>query len=73
MCSEIAFHAPILAKLPVVGVLDTLRAVELLNPHTHAHIFHLEQLHALSETSLVNLEQMLMGAKISKILAATDP
>jgi hypothetical protein len=45
MCSEIVFHTPILAKFPVMGVLDGRRGtVKLLNPHSHAYILHLEEL-----------------------------
>lgn len=45
MCSVIVLHASILTKLPVMGVLDGRHGtVELLNPHSHAHILHLEKL-----------------------------
>lgn len=44
MSRVVILHATVLTKLPVVGVLDRRGAVELLNPHSHAHILHLEQL-----------------------------
>lgn len=44
MSSEVVLSAPILAKVPAVGVFDRSGAVKLLNPHSHAHILHLEEL-----------------------------
>lgn len=45
MCSVVVLHASILTKFPTVGVLDDCRGlIKLLNPHSHAHILHLEEL-----------------------------
>lgn len=45
VCCKIVLHTPILAKFPVVRVLDRRHGtVELFNPHSHAHILHLEYL-----------------------------
>lgn len=45
VCCKIVFHTSILAKFPVVRVLNCRHStVELFNPHSHAHILHLEYL-----------------------------
>lgn len=44
MCSEVILQAAVLAELPIVGVLNSGGRVELLDPHPHAHILHLEKL-----------------------------
>ena len=45
MCSEVALHASILTKLPIVGVLDCCHGIVIsLNPHSHAYILHFKQL-----------------------------
>lgn len=44
MSREIVFHTSILTELPVVRVLYRSGTVVTLNPHTHAHILHFENL-----------------------------
>lgn len=55
MCSIIILNAPKLAKLHTVQILHWHWTIELLHPHSHAHILHLEQLHHV-EIDLVNLQ-----------------
>lgn len=51
----VIIYAAELAKLDAVDVLHGSRAVELLHPHAHAHIFHLKQLHYMP-TFIVNFQ-----------------
>nr|GMD24241.1 hypothetical protein Iba_chr08bCG12890 [Ipomoea batatas] len=44
VCGVIVFDASELAELQAVYILHRPRIVELLYPHSHAHILHLEQL-----------------------------
>lgn len=48
MCGVITFNASKLTKFQAVNILNRSCLVEFVHPHTHAHIFHLEQLHHLA-------------------------
>lgn len=41
----IAFYTTVLAELEAMQIVYRFRPVKLLYPHSHTHIFHLEQLH----------------------------
>lgn len=70
MCSKIAFHTPVLTKFPAVRVLDSLnRTVELLDPHTHAHILHLEQPQILISILLANGPSNISGYYICRAIS----
>lgn len=56
MSRVVILHATVLTKLPVVGVLDRRGAVELLNPHSHAHILHLEQLQKTNNKGIYSFQ-----------------
>ena len=43
---QVVIHAAELAEPPAVDVLHGGARVEVLHPHAHAHILHLEQLRA---------------------------
>jgi len=45
MGGVIVFYATKLAELQAMRVVYRFRAVKLLYPHSHTHIFHLKQLH----------------------------
>lgn len=45
VCCIIVVNAPKLAVFQAVHILHRPRAIELLYPHAHTNIFHLEQLH----------------------------
>ena len=50
----VAVEAAGLEELDVVGILHRLASlVKLLNPHAHAHVFHLEQLQQSGESTSV--------------------
>jgi hypothetical protein len=44
MCSVVIIYASKLAELDTVNILNMSGVIEPLNPHAHAHIFHLEEL-----------------------------
>lgn len=50
MCCVVVFYASELAVLVTVEILHGLRAVELLHPHPHTHILHLEKLEKTNGT-----------------------
>jgi len=57
MCSEVAFHASVLTKLPVVGILNRGHGVvESPHPHSHAYILHFKELPPESNVSPVNTD-----------------
>jgi hypothetical protein len=44
MCSKIIIYASKLTKFRIVNVFYRYCPIKLLNPQTHAHIFHFEEL-----------------------------
>lgn len=67
VCSVVVLHAPILTELPVVRVLNRGGAIELLNPHAHAYILHLKQLHPKNK----NKNEVLRDLKLRELFQAT--
>lgn len=67
VCSVVVLHAPILTELPVVRVLNRGGAIELLNPHAHAYILHLKQLHPKNK----NKNEVLRDLKLRELFQVT--
>lgn len=61
VCGVVAIKATGLEELDIVRILHWLTgAVELLNPHSHTHVFHLEELHHKNDTSIYHVLNIIL-------------
>jgi len=73
MSRVIIFYTTKLAEFEAVHVFNGSRIVEVLHPHSHTHIFHLEQLYEIMIfqrhliRTMLNLHYLSQGRERTKL------